>query len=87
MTSQGQTEGALAKDIDQFIIYTIFLFTLINSKGSLHQWKCPPHFWATRGRVLARWEQGKAGGPGAARTPSLWTTQVTQRHQQSRLLP
>ncbi|XP_054657654.1 uncharacterized protein LOC129195526 isoform X3 [Grus americana] len=31
-----------------------------------------PRFWDTRGRVLARWEQGKAGGPGVAATPRLW---------------
>lgn len=33
----GLNEGALAKDIEQFINYSIF--TLINSKGSLYQWK------------------------------------------------
>lgn len=36
-TSQRLNEGALAKVIDQFINYSIF--TLINSKGSLYQWK------------------------------------------------
>lgn len=39
-TSQGPNEGALAKDIDQFINYSIF--TLINSKGSLYQWTGSP---------------------------------------------
>lgn len=73
-TSQGLNEGPLAKDIDQFINYSIF--TLINSKGRLYQWQgsFPPSLLGHQRHLVGA---GQGRGPGAARS--------TGRQQQGRL--
>lgn len=75
-SSQGLNEGLPAKDIDQFINYSIF--TLINSKGRLYQWQgsFPPSLLGHQ-RHLVGAGQGR-GGPGAARS---------RGRQQQRRLP